>query len=95
MESTPSSLMMRARSMLRPAKAQQRPECFWSVIEASGMRSETEVSMEVTTRRSRLSFSTSVVATALPATRAAVSDRTAALRSAAQVVLIGVVMGRA
>ena len=83
---------MEARSTLRPAKAQQRPDCFWSVIEASGTRSDTEVSMEVTAVRSRETCSTSVVATALPARRAAGSARKAALRWATQEVSI--VMGR-
>ncbi|VEI17343.1 Uncharacterised protein [Actinomyces viscosus] len=84
--------MMRARSTLRPAKAQQRPECFWSVIEASGTRSDTEVSIDVTTARSRETLSTSVVATALLATRAAGSARKAVLRWETQEVSI--VMGQ-
>ena len=79
---------MEARSTLRPAKAQQRPDCFWSVMEASGTRSDTEVSMEVTTARSRETCSTSVVATAFPARRAAGSARKAALRWATQEVSI-------
>ena len=79
---------MEARSTLRPAKAQQRPDCFWSVIEASGTRSDTEVSMAVTVVRSRETCSTSVVATALPARRAAGSARKAALRWATQEVSI-------
>ena len=83
-ESTVSSSMREARRTLRPAKAQQRPERFWSVTIASGMRSETEVSIEAMTRRSTVSFSTSVVATALPATRAAGSALTAALRVSTQ-----------
>ena len=79
---------MAARSTFRPAKAQQRPVRFWSVIEASGTRSETEVSIVVTTARSRETLSTSVAATALPARRAAGSARKTALRWETQEVSI-------
>ena len=76
--------MRAVRRTLRPAKVQQRPDRFWSVMAASGMRSETEVSIEVTIARSKVSFSTSVVATAFPATRAAGSERNAVLRAVTQ-----------
>ena len=88
--SSPRSLIMAARRVFRPAKAQQRPERFWSVIAASGMRSETEESIEVRTARSRLTVSTSVVATALPARRAAASARKEAAASATHWLLRGV-----
>lgn len=72
---TSSCLMAAARNTLSPANAQHRPERFWSVIAASLMRSLIDESIEVTTVRSSESFSTSVVATALPITRAVLWPR--------------------